>query len=49
MMLKETSGSSLGACEASKVGTLIDREKINIAPATKEICDFQSRSLEANF
>ena len=39
-----TEGGLLGAlwelCEASKVGTLIDREKINIAPATKEICEF---------
>ncbi|HHU16998.1 MAG TPA: AIR synthase [Clostridiales bacterium] len=39
-----TEGGLLGAlwelCEASKVGTLIDREKINIAPVTKEICQY---------
>lgn len=39
-----TEGGLLGAlwelCEASSVGALIDREKINIAPATKEICQY---------
>lgn len=39
-----TEGGLLGAlwelCEASAVGTLIDKERINIAPATKKICQY---------